>query len=71
MIPCKECLVLAACKHKSVIDCIEFFFWIVSRGTSKHSLEITKEHLGKNIETISYYPQNKIRLFRKKISIGN
>jgi hypothetical protein len=28
MIPCKDCLVLAACRHKEKIECNEIYDWI-------------------------------------------
>jgi hypothetical protein len=28
MIPCKDCLVLAACRHKEEVDCGKLYDWI-------------------------------------------
>jgi len=32
MIPCKQCLVLAACKHKKEVECETLHNWILDEG---------------------------------------
>ena len=40
MIPCKECLVLALCKHKIEIDCPLLYNWVERKYNKQHEKEV-------------------------------
>ena len=57
-IPCKECLVLAACRNRDYVDCDLLFKWFkVSRGNSYRMREL-KRYFGGNSYVFSIELRN-------------
>ena len=68
-VPCKECLVLAACKYKEEIKCKLLFDWLMNvpdneRRKDQEHFKTLKECFGQSLYRVDYYLKDEVTLIR-------